>query len=45
MAEVLGPDTVLAGFHSYGEMGPHHNLMDCRLHNQTMTVTLLKERD
>lgn len=43
VAELLGPDTILAGFHSYGEIGPHANVTDSRLHNQTMTVSLLNE--
>ncbi|CAO3362368.1 hypothetical protein [Azospirillum melinis] len=29
---------------SYGEIGPMRDLVDCRLHNQTMTVALLTER-
>jgi hypothetical protein len=40
----MGPGAVLAGFYSYGEIGPMRDLVDCRLHNQTMTVALLTER-
>jgi len=38
-----GPDTVLAGFYSYGEISPFRPGGDCELHNQTMTVTTLTE--
>jgi hypothetical protein len=44
VAEVLGGGTILAGFYSYGEIGPHNQVSDCKLHNQTMTVTLLTEK-
>ena len=44
VAEVLDADTILAGFYSYGEIGPHNQLTDVRLHNHTMTVMLLSER-
>ncbi|MEX1366444.1 MAG: FIST N-terminal domain-containing protein [Nannocystaceae bacterium] len=41
--EVVGPDTVLSGFYSYGEICPPDIKADCELHNQTMTVTTLRE--
>jgi hypothetical protein len=41
---ILGEDTVLAGFYSYGEICPHGELMQCELHNQTMTITTFSER-
>ncbi|WP_372396095.1 FIST N-terminal domain-containing protein [Azospirillum sp. HJ39] len=44
VADRLGPGTVLTGFYSYGEIGPMRDMLDCRLHNQTMTVALLTER-
>ncbi|WP_247871896.1 FIST N-terminal domain-containing protein [Azospirillum sp. TSO35-2] len=44
VADRLGPGVVLTGFYSYGEIGPMRDLVDCRLHNQTMTVALLTER-
>jgi len=44
VADRMGPGAVLAGFYSYGEIGPMRDLVDCRLHNQTMTVALLTER-
>jgi hypothetical protein len=43
VAEVFGQRTTLTGFYSYGEIGPVGNLADCRLHNQTMTITCLSE--
>ena len=41
--EILGDNTAIAGFYSYGEIAPHYNSMSCELHNQTMTLTLLSE--
>jgi len=40
--EALGPDTTLVGFYSYGEIAPSDGF--CSLHNQTMTVTTIRER-
>jgi hypothetical protein len=40
---VLGPDAVLAGFYSYGEISPFTPLGKCELHNQTMTITTFSE--
>lgn len=42
--EVLGPAPALAGFYSYGEISPLRPTGRCELHNQTMTVTTLRER-
>jgi len=42
--DVLGEDTVLAGFYSYGEICPHGAFTKCELHNQTMTITTFSER-
>ncbi len=42
--DVLGADTVLAGFYSYGEISPFSPGEACTLHNQTMTITTLSER-
>ena len=42
--EVLGKDTVLTGFYSYGEICPHSAATKCELHNQTMTITTFSER-
>jgi hypothetical protein len=44
VADVLGPQAVLAGFYSYGEIAPHGALTRCELHNQTMTVTTFSEK-
>lgn len=41
--EVLGPQTLLAGFYSYGEISPFNASARCELHNQTMTITTLSE--
>jgi hypothetical protein len=41
---VLGKNTVLAGFYSYGEICPHGAITQCELHNQTMTITTFSER-
>ena len=41
--EVLGDGPVLAGFYSYGEISPFVPDAKCELHNQTMTITTLRE--
>ena len=41
--EVLGPDTTLSGFYSYGEIAPSSRGASCELHNQTMTLVTLAE--
>jgi len=41
---VLGEDTVLSGFYSYGEIAPFAASTKCELHNQTMTITTLTEQ-
>jgi hypothetical protein len=40
---VLGSAAALAGFYSYGELAPAGNSVACQLHNQTMTITTLRE--
>lgn len=40
---VLGPTPVFTGFYSYGELSPFTPSARCDLHNQTMTVTTLRE--
>lgn len=40
---VFGRDCSLAGFYSNGEISPFHLSTDCRLHNQTMTITRIAE--
>lgn len=41
--EVLGKETALTGFYSYGELAPFKAGGRCELHNQTMSVTALRE--
>lgn len=41
--QALGPGARLAGFYSYGEICPAAPDADCELHNQTMTITTLRE--
>jgi hypothetical protein len=41
--DVLGPDAVLTGFYSYGEICPSAPSGKCELHNQTMTITTFAE--
>ena len=41
--DVFGGDTVIAGFYSYGELCPFSQGEACRLHNQTMTITVFAE--
>lgn len=42
VVDVLGPDTPMVGFYSYGEIAPAAGI--CALHNQTMTITTIRER-
>lgn len=41
--QVLGANVPLAGFYSYGEICPSAPNAGCELHNQTMTITTLRE--
>jgi hypothetical protein len=41
--DVIGPQAAMAGFYSYGELSPFTPGGQCRLHNQTMTITTLSE--
>jgi hypothetical protein len=41
--DILGQETILAGFYSYGEISPFNPSATCELHNQTMTITTLSE--
>lgn len=43
VAEALGRNATLAGFYSNGEISPMVPGGDCKLHNQTMTITCLAE--
>ncbi len=42
--EILGENTQVVGFYSFGEIAPFSdNILDCKLHNQTMTLTVIYE--
>lgn len=41
--DVLGRQAAMAGFYSYGEICPSAPNANCELHNQTMTITTLRE--
>lgn len=43
VVEHLPKETVVSGFYSYGEICPQSGNLECCLHNQTMTVTVLSE--
>lgn len=43
--DVIGEDPAIAGFYSYGELCPQTPGAGCELLNQTMTITLLRERN
>jgi len=42
--DILGPNTILTGFYSYGEISPFAKGFPPELHNQTMTITTFSER-
>ncbi len=43
MAELKNCQNI-SGFYSYGEFGPFFSLVDCQLHNQTMSVSIISEK-
>jgi len=43
VVSVIGDDTTFCGFYSYGEIAPFNLEINCQLHNQTMTITLISE--
>ena len=43
VVSVIGDDTTFCGFYSYGEIAPFNLEVNCQLHNQTMTITLISE--
>ena len=43
VTEVIGDHIPRTGFYSYGEIAPFAGLLNCELHNQTMTITLMGE--
>jgi hypothetical protein len=42
--ENLGQETGIIGFYSYGEIAPGARMLNCELHNQTMTITHISEK-
>lgn len=40
---VMGPNTIVTGFYSNGEISPVLTMPKCELHNQTMTITTYRE--
>jgi len=43
VVDVLGNNSVITGFYSYGEISPLNANAKCELHNQTMTITTFDE--
>jgi hypothetical protein len=43
VGDVFGTGATLAGFYSYGEISPFTTGVECKLHNQTMTITYIAE--
>ncbi len=43
VGDVFGQKATLAGFYSYGEISPFAPAVECKLHNQTMTITYINE--
>lgn len=43
VGNVFGEHAVLTGFYSNGEISPYVNSLECKLHNQTMTITCLSD--
>lgn len=43
VVSIVGKDTTICGFYSYGEIAPFNLELNCQLHNQTMTITLISE--
>ncbi|QLG89190.1 FIST C-terminal domain-containing protein [Chitinibacter bivalviorum] len=43
VADVLGQGATITGFYSYGEISPFVKSTECKLHNQTMTISILRE--
>lgn len=41
--EKLGNRVAVTGFYSYGELAPFSDILQCQLHNQTMTLTAIYE--
>ncbi|MBM3341338.1 MAG: hypothetical protein FJY56_04395 [Betaproteobacteria bacterium] len=43
VGDVFGKNAVLTGFYSNGEISPYVASPECKLHNQTMTITCLSD--
>ncbi len=43
VGDIFGSGATLTGFYSYGEISPFTRAVECKLHNQTMTVTYIAE--
>jgi hypothetical protein len=43
LRDTFGPTPFIAGFYSYGELVPSGSAGNCQLHNQTLTLTCLRE--
>ncbi|WP_422107099.1 FIST signal transduction protein [Winogradskyella sp.] len=43
VVSIIGTETTVCGFYSYGEIAPFNLEINCQLHNQTMTITLISE--
>ncbi|GAA3510264.1 FIST C-terminal domain-containing protein [Aquimarina addita] len=43
VSEIIGNQSTISGFYSYGELAPFSGNKTCELHNQTMTLTLFSE--
>ncbi|SCX99192.1 Uncharacterized conserved protein, contains FIST_N domain [Nonlabens sp. Hel1_33_55] len=41
--DVIENDVTITGMYSYGEIAPFYGERHCKLHNQTMTITLISE--
>ena len=44
VAEVFGKNALIGGFYSFGELCPMSGASECKLHNQTMTISYFSER-
>lgn len=45
VADILGKNTSITGFYSNGEISDNNFHGECRLHNQTMTITWITENE
>jgi hypothetical protein len=45
VSEIFGANCVVGGFYSYGEVSPMLEGVGCELHNQTMTISFIYEKE